>query len=251
MVIPLPDLGDLAAQRPHIGIHQVVAVAATELVERFGHFRDFGCDDVLPHRAIAQLDFSGDGTIGIDGVAAVQKHIGVDLAHLFIDAHATKGFVDTKALACGVPAPDQTEWAGGCARGRQRGAEMPLHGGRAHIGAGKVFQHHAVEDVLTGWQALQVNAACAVAAAEQIRAAQLGTLRKAGGGAPFQPHAGIAAGAGPDDGAVGQHITALHAGGQQGAGAVAGHGGRGCLGAQHGGQQACAGDEGAGAQSVT
>ena len=251
VVVPLPDLRHFAAEGAHIRIHQVVAVAAPVFVQGFGHLGDFGRDQVLPQRAIGQAHFGQDGAVGIDGVAAVHEHVGVGLAHGFVDAHAAKVLVDAPALAGGVPAPHQAQ-ALACRLVRGlRGAEMALLHRRAHVGAGKVFQRDAVENVLAGRQALQVDAARAVAAGQQVGAAHALALGKAGGGGPLQPHAGVAAGARPDDGAVGQHVTALHPRGQEGAGAVAGDGGRGGLGLQHLGQQPGAAQQGARSQSPT
>ena len=241
VVVPLPDLGDLAAQGAHVGVHEVVAVAAPEFVQRLGHLGDLGRDQVLPQRAVAQLHLRGDGAVGIDGVAAVQEHVGVGPAHGLVDAHAAKGLVDAEALACGVAAPHQAQRPRGGHARRQRRAKVPLHGGRAHIGAGKVLQHHAVEDVLARRQALQVDAARAVAAVhQQVRPAHARGVGKARGGGPFDPHARIAAGARPGDGAVSQHIAALQARGQQRPRRVARDGGGGHLGLEDGGQQRAA-----------
>ena len=166
MIVPLPDLRNFAAHGAHIVVHEVVAIAAPEFVQGLGHFGDFFGGQIFPQRAIAQLDFGGDGAVGINRVAAVQEHIRIGFAHGFINAHAAKGFVDAKALACGIAAPDHAKRTSRLCVAGQRRAKVALHGRRAHIGAGKIFQHHAIKNVLPGGQALQINAARAVAAGQ-------------------------------------------------------------------------------------
>ena len=112
MVIPLPDLWHLGRHAAHIGIHQVVAVPATKLIERLGHLAYLFSHQVVPQGAVSQFHLGLDRAVGINGVTAVQKKIRVNFAHLLINFHAAPGLVDAPPLASGVAAPGEAHIAG-------------------------------------------------------------------------------------------------------------------------------------------
>ena len=129
VVVPLPDLRHISRHAPHIGVHQVVAVAPTELVERLRHLAHLFGDQVVPHAAVGQLHLCTDGTVSVDRVPAMQEEVGIGLADLLIDLHATPGFIDAPPLAGRVTAPGKANVTRSGARLGIRGqAQMALHG---------------------------------------------------------------------------------------------------------------------------
>src|SRR5438132_8137031 len=159
MVIPLDQLGHFRIEAAYVLIQEVVDVVATELRERFGDLGLFRDDDILPERAVVELDLCLNGIIGIDIVAAVDEKIRLQAAYLFVNPHAAPLWIDAPPLAGGISAPDKGDVAalGWCC------PEM-AQGGRAHnFGVSQILEDNAVEDLLPRWQISQFDAGGKVA----------------------------------------------------------------------------------------
>ena len=152
MVVPLPDLRHISGHAANISVHQVVAVAAPKLVQSLGHLTDLIGDNVGPQCAVCQLDLGLDRPVSIDGVTTVQEKVGVDLAHLLIDLHATPGFIDAPTLAGGVAAPGEAHITACFGTGHRRQAQMTGQGLRQDSLVVQVLQHHAVKNFLASRQ---------------------------------------------------------------------------------------------------
>src|SRR5262245_9187980 len=83
-----------------------------ELVERLRHLGHLGRHDVGPDLASLGRHRFGDGTVGVDGVAAVDEEMRIPLTHRLVDLHAAKSRVDAPALPSGVAAPEEPNLAG-------------------------------------------------------------------------------------------------------------------------------------------
>src|SRR5262245_13313823 len=105
MVVPLPDLWHFCVESAHVLVEQVVAITATELVQRFCHLRNLRCDDVGPDLPSLSADRLGNRTIRINVVAAMNEEKGPPLTHGFVNLHPAEAGVDTPALSGRVPAP--------------------------------------------------------------------------------------------------------------------------------------------------
>src|SRR5262245_5277424 len=111
MVVPLHQLGHFRVEAAYVFIQEVVDVVATEFRERLGDLGLFRDDDILPERAVVELDFCLYGVIGVNIVATMDEKIRLQAAHLFIDPHAAPLRIDAPPLAGGIPAPDKGDVA--------------------------------------------------------------------------------------------------------------------------------------------
>ena len=160
--------------------------------------------DILPERAVFELDFCLHGIIGIDVVATVDEKIRLQAAHLLVEPHTTPFWIDAPPLAGGIPAPDKGDVAalGWC------GAEM-AQGGRTHdFVVSQILEEDTVENLLPGGQIGQLDTRRKVADSESG-----GTLHPSGigegvGGGIFHEHAARFVGTTPDDGRIAGHVTA-------------------------------------------
>ena len=133
VVVPGGDHGHLGVHRADVVVHEVVAVAAAELLEGLGHLRHLLGDEVAPQRAVGLLERFGDRTVRVDGVARVEEEVRGEGAHRLVAEHPSDVGVDAVALTRGVRRPHEGLRAvGPVSRG---GAELP----RADLAASAVL----------------------------------------------------------------------------------------------------------------
>src|SRR5262245_35334606 len=207
MVIPLDQLGYLGIEAAYVFIQQIVDVVAAELGERLGDLGLFRDEDILPERAVFELDFCLHRIIGIDVVAAMDEKIRLQTAHLVVNPHATPLWIDAPPLASGIPAPDKGDVA---ALGWCR-AEMAQGGSDQDFGASEVLENHAIEDLLPSWQIGQRDACRKVADGKRGWALHPSSIGKGVCSGIFHQHAAWFVGTTPDDGRVVGHVTAGYA----------------------------------------
>ncbi len=154
VVVPHRHLPDLGGKAPVMFVETVVEMVAAELVERLGHFALGRRHHVPPHAAIVQLHRFLQRLIGVDRVADVEEQIGRGGAHGLEQPHAAASGVDAPALAAGIGGPrDAHRPSGG-----RRGLQMPGFGFTHDARVVRIFEPHAIEDVLSGRQVAQGDA---------------------------------------------------------------------------------------------
>ncbi|VVO41450.1 hypothetical protein PS704_05896 [Pseudomonas fluorescens] len=206
MVVPLPDLRHFSVEATDVVVHQVVAVIAAILIEGFGDFALGIAGDVAPHATIFGGQLRRDRTVGVDGVAAVDKEIWQAQTHGFIDAHAANVRVDAEALADGVAAPDKADVAPGLRHAAQ--VTEPGFAGDATL---SVFEMHAIENRLVGGQTGELDPRGEIAAGIRQWRDKTPRVAEQTAGVPFHHHPRRTIAAAPDHRPVAQHVAGLHA----------------------------------------
>src|SRR5262249_57416805 len=119
-------------------------------VERFGRLRLFRSDDILPDFTIRHFLLGRHRIVGVDVVAIVDEKIRPVFAHRRIGTHAAARLVDAPALSGGVAGPYEADRAS-IAR---RSAEVTDDRLANNAGRGEVLKANAIENFLTGGQAV-------------------------------------------------------------------------------------------------
>jgi hypothetical protein len=212
VVVPLVDLRHARGEGTQVVVEQVVGERAAEVVERLGDLRLRGRDDVAPGPAAWQRDRLGQRAVGVDGVAAAEEEIRLQLGHRLEDPVAADVGVDPPALAREVAAPGERHVAALAWRGGER-ADRRL---RARLVAVEVLERHPVEDLLAGREILDEDLAGEVVVGGEDRAAQRPRVVEARRGGDVDEHPAGPVGARPDDPGVGGDVAALDAVGELG-----------------------------------
>ncbi len=206
VVVPLGEDGDLGVEAPDVVVEQVVLVVAAELGQRLRHLGLLLRGDVATHPAVGQGDLGLDGAVGVDGVTAVDEEVGLETAHGLVDRHAAHVGVDAPALAGGVARPHQADVAGAGGRG----AEVADDRLALDASVVQVLEADAVEDVLAGRQAVEVDLGSEVARLVGNGTQETARSAERLGGSDLDHHATGSIGAGPHHRAGGGHVAALH-----------------------------------------
>ena len=215
VVVPEHHLRDLGVEAPHVLVEQVVEVVAAELLERLGHLRLGRGDEVAPDRAVVERHLRRERVVGVDRVAAVDEHVGLEPPHRLVAAHAAAREVDAPALADRVRGPGEPH----VARGGSRGCTAPRAAsaaercgsarGRQAPGpqVGEVLEQHPVDDRLVRRQARQVDAGREARLGKRRRADHAARVRERLARRPLDDHPRRPVGAAPDDRAVAGHVA--------------------------------------------
>ncbi|MNM71030.1 hypothetical protein D3C81_826810 [compost metagenome] len=206
VVVPLPDLRDLGVEATDVFVHQVVAIVAAILIEGLGDFALGLGGDVAPHTATFCDELFRDRTVGVNGVAAVDKKVWQTQAHCFVDAHAANVRVDAEALADGVAAPDKTDVTAGVGHAAQ--VTEPGLAGNAALG---VLELHSIENRLVGGQPGKFDPGSEIGACIGQGRDESPRVGKQAAGVPLHHHPRGAVAAAPDDRPVTQQVAGLHA----------------------------------------
>jgi hypothetical protein len=188
-----------------IVVEQVVFVVAAKLVEAVGDDGFFLGHDIAPDRAVRQLQFGLHRTIGIDVVAGMDEKIRAVVQHGAVGTHAAAGGIDAPALPCGIAGPDEryrTPFGG-------RGAEMPGMG-FAREPRAKLFKPHAIENILSGRQALEQQLCGKIAIRQRVNGCGAHDSLEAFDRGALDDHARRTVGAGPHHGGIRSDVARLN-----------------------------------------
>ena len=207
VIVPLREDRNLAIEREHVLIEQIVFVVATELRQRLGRLGLVFGHDIAPELAVGHLLLGRDRTIGIDVIAVVDEKIGLVAQHGRVGTHPAARFVDPPALPSGVARPDERQRSSV----RGGGTEM-THDGLADDGRrGEVGKPDAIEDVLAGGKMLEQHAGSEVGLRQGIDEARRLHRLEALGRRPLYQHARRPICPRPDHAGAGGHVAGLDA----------------------------------------
>src|SRR6516162_1996110 len=150
VVVPLREDGYFGIECQDIPIEQIVFEVAAKFVERLRGLQLLDGDEILPDLTIRHFLFGRHRIVGVDVVAIVNEKIRPVLAHRRIGTHAAARLVDAPALSSGIAGPHEADRA----PITRRSAEAANGWLSDNARRGKVLKADAIENLLTGWQAI-------------------------------------------------------------------------------------------------
>ena len=155
MIIPDDELRKGCVESADVFVEQVVSVVAAELAQRLGDLTLLGRDHIAPHPPVVERDLRLERRVSVDGVASMDEDVRADLAHGFVETHATEVRIDAPALPGGVRRPGNRDIA---PRPRPlRRGKTPDYWFAPHPEIRKVLESDLVEDSLVFGKARQLE----------------------------------------------------------------------------------------------
>ena len=151
MIVPLGEHCHLRVEGAQVLVEQVVFIVAAKLWEAVRDLGFLSRHYVAPDLTVRQLQFRRHRAIGVDVIAGMNEEVGTVFQHSLVGAHATAGWIDAPALACGIAGPDERNRI----MHRGRGAKMPDPCFAGDAASDEVRKAHPIEDVLPGGKIFQ------------------------------------------------------------------------------------------------